>query len=151
MRTEYLREFIVWAESRTVQEAAQKVHMSQSTMSKHLIALEKEIGVHLVEHGEKNQLTPAGICLYNGSIDVLNRLGDTIERCRSINDGTGNEIVVWDAFVYSGAMSALERYMRAFKKTYSGTFRYVLRNVHYKTPRQAFADGDVNVTIETAP
>ena len=43
MRTDMLQEFIVWAESKTIEAAAKEMHISQSTLSKHLIALEADL------------------------------------------------------------------------------------------------------------
>lgn len=42
VRTDMLQEFIVWAESKTIEAAAKEMHISQSTLSKHLIALEAD-------------------------------------------------------------------------------------------------------------
>lgn len=69
MRVELLQEFLVWADCNTVEEAAARVHISQSAMSKHLIALENEIGAKLINRERKNHLTDAGICLYNGLVE----------------------------------------------------------------------------------
>ena len=47
MNTEYLKEFVVLAETRNFWEASARLYMNQSTLSKHIKALEAELGVEL--------------------------------------------------------------------------------------------------------
>lgn len=47
MNTEYLKEFVVLAETNNFWEASERLYMNQSTLSKHIKALESELGVPL--------------------------------------------------------------------------------------------------------
>lgn len=47
MNTEYLKEFLVLAETKNFWEASERLYMNQSTLSKHIKALEAELGVDL--------------------------------------------------------------------------------------------------------
>ena len=107
VRTDMLQEFIVWAESKTIEAAAKEMHISQSTLSKHLIALETELGISLINRHDKGRLTPAGVRFYNGIVDVMERLNKTVEESRQIAEKTDYEIIVWDPYVFSGAMREL--------------------------------------------
>ena len=49
METNYLREFVVLAQTGNFLEAADQLYSSQSTLSKHLKNLEKELGVALFD------------------------------------------------------------------------------------------------------
>ena len=47
MNTEYLKEFVALAETKNFWEASERLYMNQSTLSKHIKALEDELGVTL--------------------------------------------------------------------------------------------------------
>ena len=68
MQIEKLRNFIDLAESRSFSRTAEKAFLSQSAVSQQLAALEKELGVKLVERSRKGRvsLTPAGEVFYEG-------------------------------------------------------------------------------------
>lgn len=62
MKTELLYEFKVLAEIGNFQEAADKLFLSQSALSKHIMIMEDELGFALMEHKRnKFTLTPAGL------------------------------------------------------------------------------------------
>ena len=47
MNTEYLKEFVVLAETKNFGEASDRLYMNQSTLSKHIKSLENELGINL--------------------------------------------------------------------------------------------------------
>lgn len=47
MNTEFLKEFVVLAETKNFWEASERLYMNQSTLSKHIKSLENELGVEL--------------------------------------------------------------------------------------------------------
>lgn len=47
MNTEYLKEFVVLAETKNFCEASDRLYMNQSTLSKHIKSLENELGINL--------------------------------------------------------------------------------------------------------
>lgn len=49
MNIEHLKEFLVLVESRNYAEAAGILHVSQPTLSRHISAIENELGVQLLE------------------------------------------------------------------------------------------------------
>ena len=148
MRTELFEEFVTWAESKTITAAAHELHISQSTLSKHLMALENEVGFNLVNRQGKCRLTPAGVRFYNGIVDVVDRLNKTVEECKRIDQRAEKEIAVWDPFVFSGGMRELERFMRGFAQASSTPFHFALRNEAHKTASEALSEGFVDVTLD---
>lgn len=62
MRTEHIAEFVTLARCGSYSEAARRLYTSQSNVSTHVRALERELGFDLVSHdrGERPTLTPAG-------------------------------------------------------------------------------------------
>lgn len=61
MEIEYLYEFTVIAKMQNFSRAAEELCMSQSSLSKHVLALERELGVPLLIRNSRNvTLSPAG-------------------------------------------------------------------------------------------
>ena len=61
MRIEYLQEFVHFSKSLNITQAAQELFTTQSTLSKHLRQIERELGAQLVvTEPKKMRLTPAG-------------------------------------------------------------------------------------------
>ncbi|MBQ3425055.1 MAG: LysR family transcriptional regulator [Clostridia bacterium] len=61
MNLMYLQEFLVLAETCSFAEAAQRLYMNQSTLSKHIKALETELGVTLFDRSTRQvAITPYG-------------------------------------------------------------------------------------------
>lgn len=64
MNTSYFREFIVLAEMKNYWEAAERLYMSQSTLSKHIKFMENELGVPLFDRSTRHvELTRYGAAL----------------------------------------------------------------------------------------
>lgn len=60
MKFDYLREFAVAARSDELQQAAAQLGISPSVLSKHIKAIEQELGVSLFARSRKTTLTPYG-------------------------------------------------------------------------------------------
>ena len=151
MQISLLEEFVVWADNKTFEAAAKQLHISQSTLSKHLIALETELGVSLINRQGKARLTPAGISFYNGAVDVLGRFNRAVEECKRADKGSGCEIVVWDPYIFSGAMRELSAAMQHYAKASEIPFHFTLRNEPYKTARESLDEGLIDVAIDYVP
>ena len=55
MNIEYLREFAALAENGNYLETAEELYMSQSTLSKHIMKMEKELGTRVDRHDSIGQ------------------------------------------------------------------------------------------------
>ena len=72
MISNHLRYFIEVADQKSFTKAAEKLYISQSTISKAVASLETELQTSLFEHGKRNfALTPSGKLLYAFATDVL--------------------------------------------------------------------------------
>ena len=61
MKLEHFQEFVVLAQVKNYSRAAEKLFVSQSALSKHVAALEDELGVHLLNHDYRGvELTEMG-------------------------------------------------------------------------------------------
>lgn len=73
-----LKIFVKVAETKSFSKAARLIFLSQPTVSSHIIALEKELGVKLFDRiGRETILTPFGEILYEGAIKILSAKEET--------------------------------------------------------------------------
>ena len=90
MELEKISEFTTFAQTLKFTDAAQALHMSQSSLSKHIRDLEEELGMLLVERGAagtgKNALTPAGRRYLELAGAWLDEHDAIVAECRLIAD-----------------------------------------------------------------
>lgn len=86
METDYLKDFMVFAETMNYTSAAKRLYISQPTLSSHISALEKEIGVPLVSRNRGGlSLTPAGKHLQSRGEDLLELLQTIVSECQEVD------------------------------------------------------------------
>ncbi|MCD8116446.1 MAG: LysR family transcriptional regulator [Oscillospiraceae bacterium] len=81
METSYLREFLTLADCLSFSDAAERLYLSQSTLSKRIHALEQHLGVSLFLRSTRSvQLSEAGAALlpFARQIDELCRSGEAV-------------------------------------------------------------------------
>lgn len=84
MNFDYLREFLDLANTLNFTKSASNLQMTQSTLSRHIAAMEKEIGAPLfVRSTSKVKLTQNGRLLYERSSALLSDYADTIEEMKA--------------------------------------------------------------------
>lgn len=84
MELRQIRTFVHVAELGSISAAAERLHMAQPALSRHLQALEQELGVRLFQrHGRGVALTPAGTMLLSRSTGVLRELDGMREDLRN--------------------------------------------------------------------
>lgn len=78
METLYLQEYVQVANLGSFTAAAVELHLTQSTLSKHIAALEREYGVELFTRNRRGvRLTEAGRVLYLQAVKLDRLLGQT--------------------------------------------------------------------------
>ena len=91
MNTDYLKEFVVLAETKNFWEASDRLYMNQSTLSKHIKNLESDLGVDLFSRTTRRvELTGYGHAFlpYAKSISHFEFEGiQTLQRMRNIENG----------------------------------------------------------------
>jgi len=66
-----LRSFVVMAQSRSVSDAARRLHLTQPSVSTALKRLEEQIGKRLIDRAPgRFELTPAGVLLYREALEI---------------------------------------------------------------------------------
>ena len=84
MQTEILQEFIAVARHASISRAAEEVHLTQPALSKHIAALEREVGFKLFDRGPTTRLTPAGEYFYGHAQHMLDELDASIKEGQRI-------------------------------------------------------------------
>jgi DNA-binding transcriptional LysR family regulator len=89
-----LNSFCTVAEEGSFSAAAEKMYISQPSVSQHIASLEEHFGVQLFNRRKRQiRLTPEGRLLYTAAREILERLNDVTERMkslRSLETGTLN-------------------------------------------------------------
>lgn len=91
MQFDYLKEFVVYAQHLSITNASKELHMSQSTLSKHIKLLEEEVQCPLLRyHNAKTYLTKAGTHYFNFAQKLLAEFDQLAAECRAL--GTSAEL-----------------------------------------------------------
>ncbi|MCD8103425.1 MAG: LysR family transcriptional regulator [Lachnospiraceae bacterium] len=88
MNIHNLEYFLAIKEERNITKAADRLHITQQSLSEQLKKMENELGVELVRRGRPMSLTPAGETFSNGAEQILNIYNETLE---SITALSGND------------------------------------------------------------
>lgn len=88
METTYLQEYVRVADRGSFTAAARELHLTQSTLSKHVAALEREFGAELFVRDRSGiSMTAAGRLLYAQALRFANLLAETEALVRNAHEG----------------------------------------------------------------
>lgn len=117
MTLSQLRTFIAVAEDGSVRAAAERLHVSQPSVSGSIAALSEEIGVPLTERdGRGMKLSPAGEAFLPHAIEALGLLELGTRMAQSAADRVSATVRI--AAVYTAAESLLPPLLRAFREAH---------------------------------
>lgn len=95
MRIQQIRYFLTLAEELHFWKTAEKLHTSQSTLSRQIQALEEELGLELFERDKRNvKLTAAGEFLKNNWIHWLTEFDRSKLQARKIHEGVSGIVSI---------------------------------------------------------
>ena len=127
MELRVLRYFLEVAREGNITHAAERLHISQPTLSKQLKELEGELGKKLFVRGNYNvRLTDEGMLLRKRAEDILDMVGKTEEEFRALGEITGGDVRIGCAesdgikYLAQRVKSLQERYPRFRLHLYSG-------------------------------
>jgi DNA-binding transcriptional LysR family regulator len=90
-----LRTFVAVAEERNFTRAAERLHLAQQAVSKSVRALERDLGVELLERTTREvRLTPAGATLLAAGRDALAATDAAFARARDVGRGLAGTVRV---------------------------------------------------------
>jgi LysR family hydrogen peroxide-inducible transcriptional activator len=144
-----LRSFQVIAESRTMSEAAQRLNISQPSLTKLVQTLEAVIGSQLLIRGRHGVLpTEAGKELLAYAHSILNQLGDLEQRLRHPSDKIAGHLRV-------GAYASLGEYLwPAFIPVFGKKWPQLRLSIHSAeslSHTETLASGKIDILIDAEP
>ena len=85
MELSLLREFIVLSQTLNYTKAAEILHLTQPTLSKHIVAMEKELGCSLLERDRRRvELTESGNVFAAAALQMVDTYDDAKQRIHDI-------------------------------------------------------------------
>lgn len=119
MEFRYLESFLVVADELNVGRAAERLHMTQPTLSRQIAVLERDLGVPLFTRVKRRfALTPAGEVFREAARDLVRRADDARRDAQRAARGEVGTLRV--RFVQSATFEALPRLLGAFRAAYPG-------------------------------
>lgn len=124
MEIRVLRYFLEIARERSMTRAAERLHLSQPTLSRQMKDLEQELGKKLFRRGSSSvSLTSEGMLLRKRAEDILDMVDKTADEFKALDEITGGEVRIGCA--ESHQIKHLARVLKKLQKQYA-LFRYHL-------------------------
>lgn len=102
---------------RSFSKAAAERDVTQSSVSQSIAALEKRLGVQLIDRGKRPfELTPAGLVYHEGCRTLLDEYRELEDRVRKMVDKVVGKVRI--AAIYSVGLSEMDRYVARFREVY---------------------------------
>ena len=137
MELRTLRYFLEIAREENMTKAAERLHVSQSALSRQVKSLEEELGQRLfVRHSFRISLTPEGQLLRQRAEDILQMADKTIEEFRTLDDDLRGDIYIGCA--ESEAMNRLSTVLVTLHELHPGI------HYHLKSGNTADIAGDLD-------
>ena len=137
MELRTLRYFLEIAREENMTKAAERLHVSQSALSRQVKSLEEELGKRLfIRHSFRIELTPEGILLRKRAEDILQMVEKTTEEFQSLDDDLHGDIFIGCA--ESEAMKRLATLLVDLHRLHPGI------HYHLKSGNTADIAGDLD-------
>ncbi|MCD8014896.1 MAG: LysR family transcriptional regulator [Lachnospiraceae bacterium] len=94
MNIHNLEYFLAIKEERNITKAADRLHITQQSLSEQLKKMENELGIELVSRGRPITLTPAGETFSNGVEQILNIYNETLESIKTLSGDDKKEFTL---------------------------------------------------------
>lgn len=122
MDSRLLKYFLAVATESNITKAAERIHITQPTLSRQLVQLEEEVGAQLLIRGKRNvTLTEAGILFKKRAEEIIELIEKTEKELKEQNLLINGEISIG-----AGEMKSTEIFPSIFKN-----FKERFQNVHY--------------------
>lgn len=122
MDSRLLKYFLAVAAESNITKAAERIHITQPTLSRQLVQLEEEVGTQLLIRGKRNvTLTEAGILFKKRAEEIIELIEKTEKELKEQNLLINGEIPIG-----AGEMKSTEIFPSIFKN-----FKERFPNVHY--------------------
>lgn len=146
MQTDHLREFITLALNLSYTETAKQLNITQPALSKHIAALEKEVGMELINRSAKTiQLTEAGRIFFEGASLVVNQLDDVMYQLNVLK--TCQPIVVGGQFDDADVASLMSIASMVARNTYNANLSFE-QTSRTKGSIDMLKQGEIDVLVD---
>lgn len=143
MELRHLRYFVAVGEELHFGRAARRLHLAQPPLSRQIQALEKELGVRLLERTKRHvELTPAGRVFLEHARKLLSQADDAVVAARRAARGEIGRLAV--GFVGSATYSVLPELLRVFHARFPEV-ELVLHEMTSAHQHQALREGRIEV------
>ncbi|MBO2450843.1 LysR family transcriptional regulator [Actinomadura barringtoniae] len=149
MELRRLRYFAVLAEELHFARAAERLHIAQPSLSQQIKALERELGVRLLDRGGRGvTLTSAGEALVDEAAAVLTRCDELVERVRAAGHGLSGRLRI--AYTRSAVDLAAQPIVGRFREAVPGVEVLAMTGWTSENLRRLVA-GEVDVVFVRPP
>ena len=149
MELRQLRYFVAVAEERHFGLAAQRLHMSQPPLSMQIKALERELGIGLLERTSRRvALTDAGRAFLERARTILGAVEEAREVAWGAEQGTQGRLEV--GFISSATLSLLPPSIRLFRERFGGV-ELELKELTSAQQIDALYEGEIRVGLVRLP
>ena len=149
MEIRVLKYFLEVAREENITRAAEKLHISQPSLSRQLKDLEYELGKKLFKRGNYNiKLTDEGILLRKRAEEILGLVDKTTDEFKTLDKVTGGHIVIGCGESY--LMKYVARVIKSFKEEYPDfTYTLVSGTTDIVTEKLDSGHFDIGILCET--
>lgn len=145
MNLDLLRSFFAISEFGSLSKAAEQLHVSQSTLTRQMQALETEIGGQLLERGHRGvALTAAGHALLEGMRPVVGRADIVISEARKLARGQSASLRI--GYLMSAASDYLNPALASLRRSHPRT-KVVLVDLSPGDQIEALRRGELDMIV----
>lgn len=149
MQTRSLKIYCDVVDRRSFSRAADDNHISQSSASQVVQAIEARLGVQLLDRSKRPfELTPEGERFYDGCRQILRRYEELEEEVRTLHDAEARRLVV--ASIYSVGLRNMSAFMQRFSAEHPRA-RVRLEYLHPHRVCEEVENGDADLGIISYP
>ncbi|MEG0322650.1 MAG: LysR family transcriptional regulator [Raoultibacter sp.] len=147
MEIEMLREFITFSKHMNVTKAADELHLAPSSLSRHISAMEKELGLPLITHkATKLLLTTAGSQLLDAASVITASYDSLMQKVGGLKESGLSDIRIAYAL---DDRAIIDRISLAYASLCTAIDGLTVRSecIREKTIYEALGSGDVDIAI----
>lgn len=142
---DYIREYLVLAETLNFSKAAEATYITQPSLSRHIAMIEDDIGARLFERTSRSvELTPAGEMVREQFEAILQRYEYAREHARALEAGEEGTLVV--ASPYQWIEDYVEPAAAAFRERFPGC-EVDIRSIELPDSLQSMIEGHADLSL----
>lgn len=145
LSTDLLREYLAFSESMNFTAAARNLHMSPSTLNRHVLELEKEVGRRLFVRGRQVTLTRVGRKLLDVASDILYQESCFVEFLEKSKKQDDEMIHIYNMIGFTGFTEFITSAVACYTKQFPSVSIRIRTLPDNHDPINALVDGVVDI------